>query len=490
MKLSYLILSGFMIILIMFASATYINYNQAEKVNQNSEYFAYSSQVVRNANRFQRNILSMISGLRGYAFTGENHFIQSYDSAAAENVSILKELSAAVADHPAQNRSLNEILLLNEQWLKEFAEPIIEARRNVNQSDSSQAAFNTLYRQKLMSGTEMLFNRRLQQKVRDFSNYEYNLREQQKAELTSSVRRTRQISFYLTTFSIVIGLAIAIFIANRISTRMQKMVQMADDIAEGNYNVHNPDEGRDEVGRLTRALNHMAKVLSENIALLQRKNEELGQFAHIVSHDLKAPLRGIDNVVTWIEEDHSQELSPKVKEYIQLIKGRLVRAENLIQGILMYARVGREMAVREDVDLNEMIHEVLENVAPDVSQRVEVQSGLPVIFTERIPLEQVFSNLISNAVKYHDKPDGFIRISFRDTDQHYKFFVEDNGPGIDRIYHDKVFMIFQTLHERDAAESTGVGLAIVRKILEDRKQTIKLISSPGKGSTFVFTWPK
>jgi signal transduction histidine kinase len=490
MKLSHLILLGFMIILVMFASATYINYNQAERVNENSEYFAYSTQVVRIANRFQRNILSMISGLRGYAFTGENHFIQSYDSAAAENIAILKELSAAVAGNPAQSKSLNEILNLNEHWLKEFAEPIIEGRRNAAQSDSSQAAFNALYRQKLMSGTEMLFNRRLQQKVRDFSNYEYNLREQRKAELTSSIRRTRQISFYLTTFSIVIGLAIAIFLANRISTRMLKMVQMADDIAAGNYNVYNPDEGRDELGRLTRALNHMAKVLSENIALLQRKNEELGQFAHIVSHDLKAPLRGIDNVVTWIEEDHTQELSPKVKEYIQLIKGRLTRAENLIQGILLYARVGREMPVRENVDLNEMIQEVLENVAPEVSQRVEVQNELPTIFTERIPLEQVFSNLISNAIKYHDKKDGFVRISFRDTDQQYKFFVEDNGPGIDRIYHDKIFMIFQTLHERDIAESTGVGLAIVKKILEDRKQSIKVISTPGKGSTFVFTWPK
>jgi signal transduction histidine kinase len=490
MKLSHLILLGFMIILVMFASATYINYNQAERVNENSEYFTYSTQVVRIANRFQRNILSMISGLRGYAFTGENHFIQSYDSAAAENVAILKELSAAVASNPAQNKSLNEIINLNDHWLKEFAEPIIEGRRNANKSDSSQTAFNALYRQKLMSGTEMLFNRRLQQKVRDFSNYEYNLREQRKAELTSSIRRTRQISFYLTTFSIVIGLAIAIFLANRISTRMLKMVQMADDIAAGNYNVYNPDEGRDELGRLTRALNHMAKVLSENIALLQRKNEELGQFAHIVSHDLKAPLRGIDNVVTWIEEDHTQELSPKVKEYIQLIKGRLTRAENLIQGILLYARVGREMPVRENVDLNEMIQEVLENVAPEVSQRVEVQNGLPTIFTERIPLEQVFSNLISNAIKYHDKEDGFVRISFRDTDLQYKFFVEDNGPGIDRIYHDKIFMIFQTLHERDVAESTGVGLAIVKKILEDRKQTIKVISTPGKGSTFVFTWPK
>jgi signal transduction histidine kinase len=490
MKLSYLILLGFVIILMMFAAATYINYNQAEEVNENSEYFAYSTQVVRNSNRFQRNILSMISGLRGYAFSGERYFVQSFDSAASENEAILKEISDAIADNAQQQKALNEILVLNQHWLKEYAKPIIEARHNANQSDSSQAAFNKLYRQKLMSGTEVMLNRKLQDKFRDFSNYEYNLREQHKAELTRSIRRTRQISFYLTTFSIIIGLAIAIFLANRISSRILKMVHMADDIAAGNYDVFNPDEGRDELGRLTRALNRMARVLSENITLLQRKNEELGQFAHIVSHDLKAPLRGIDNVVAWIEEDHTQELSPKVKEYIQLIKGRLVRAENLIQGILMYARVGREMPVREHVDLNEVIREVLENVAPEASQKVEVQDGLPTIFTERIPLQQVFSNLISNAIKYHDKHNGYVRITFREAEDHYKFLVEDNGPGIDHVYHDKIFMIFQTLQERDTAESTGVGLAIVKKILEDRKQTIKVISTPGKGSTFVFTWPK
>jgi light-regulated signal transduction histidine kinase (bacteriophytochrome) len=234
----------------------------------------------------------------------------------------------------------------------------------------------------------------------------------------------------------------------------------------------------------------MARVLSENINLLQRKNEELGQFAHIVSHDMKAPLRGIDNVVTWIEEDHLNELSPKVREYIRLIKGRLARAENLIQGILMYARVGRELPVREHVDVNELLREVMENVTPPQSLRLEIRPELPALFTERIPLQQVFTNLITNAVKHHDKPDGFIKVSFREHDDHYKFFVEDNGPGIDRAYHGKIFMIFQTLHERDNVESTGVGLAIVKKILEDRKQTIKVISSPGKGATFIFTWPK
>ena len=474
----------------MFSAATYMNFRQAEQVNESSEFFAKSTTVVRHSNRFQRNILNMISGLRGYVFTGENYFIQSYDSAAMENIAILEELATIIPDTSIQARAFAEISALNERWLNEFAQPLINAKRLASNSDSSQQAFNRLYREKFASGTEVNLNRRLQQKLRDFSNYEYNLRDIRKQELTDSVIRTRKISFLLTSLSIILGLAIAIFLAYRISSRILKMVKLADDIAEGDYELHKIDEGRDELSSLAKSLNHMAKVLSENITLLQRKNEELGQFAHIVSHDLKAPLRGIDNVVTWIEEDHAQELTPKVKEYVSLIKGRLIRAENLIQGILLYARVGRDLPEREDVDLNMLLQETIENIAPESHVLVEVQKDLPVILTERIPLQQVLSNLVSNAIKYHDKTEGKIWINFRNEPSHYTFIVKDNGPGIDRVYHEKIFQIFQTLQERDSFESTGVGLAIVKKILDDRKQTITVISSPGNGSTFVFTWPK
>jgi signal transduction histidine kinase len=474
----------------MFSAATYINFRQAEEVNENSEFFAKSTTVVRQSNRFQRNILNMISGLRGYLFTGENYFIQAYDSAALENVQILEELHTLIPDSSSQLKAFGEIKQLNDQWLSNFAIPLMEAKKVASNSDSSQLVFNKMYREKLMSGTEMSINRRLQQKLRDFSNYEYNLRDVRKQQLTDAITRTRRISFYLTTISIIIGLAIAIFLAARISSRILKMVKMADNIAEGDYSVHTIEEGRDELSSLARSLNHMAKVLSENIALLERKNEELGQFAHIVSHDLKAPLRGIDNVVTWIEEDHHEELTPKVKEYVHLIKGRLIRAENLIQGILLYARIGRELPVKEEVDLDLLMQEVLEIIAPDSKLSIDVQKNLPVIITERIPLQQVLSNLIGNAIKYHDKQNGKITVKFENGNDHYTFHVIDNGPGIAKVYHEKIFMIFQTLQERDSFESTGIGLAIVKKILDDRKQLIKVISSPGKGSTFTFTWPK
>src|SRR5690606_39520290 len=116
--------------------------------------------------------------------------------------------------------------------------------------------------------------------------------------------------------------------------------------------------------------------------------------------------------------------------------------------------------------------------------------NLPEIYSERIPLQQVLSNLISNAIKYHDKPEGYIKVYLKNALDHFVFFVEDNGPGISKSYHDKIFAIFQTLQERDSFESTGVGLAIVKKILDDRRQSISVVSDPGKGCVFSFTWPK
>jgi signal transduction histidine kinase len=162
----------------------------------------------------------------------------------------------------------------------------------------------------------------------------------------------------------------------------------------------------------------------------------------------------------------------------------------MIKGILLYARVGKQNPEKEYINLSLLLQDITENLVLKPGLRIDVQKNLPEIYTERIPLQQVLSNLISNAVKHHDKDNGYIKVYLRSARDHYEFFVEDNGPGIAKIYHDKIFAIFQTLQERDSFESTGVGLAIVKKILDARKQNISVMSEPDKGSTFSFTWPK
>ena len=490
MKISYLIFFSFLFILLLFSITTYINFQQSEKVRENSEWVESSTTIIRNSNRFQRNILNMISGLRGYLFTGENYFIQAYDSAKAEDETILDELSNLVPADSDQTILLREIRSINNDWLNNFSTPLIDAKKLAGNSDSSLISFNKLYREKLTSGTERYLNRQLQEKIRVFVNNEYNSRDMRTRILDASVRRTRTISFFLNTLSIIVGAIISIFLAYRISTRIMGMVKMANQISEGNYEVSTKDSGRDELSDLAHSLNNMAHVLKENITLLKRKNQELDQFAHIVSHDLKAPLRGIDNVVSWIEEDHATEMSPKIADYIQIIKGRLVRAENLIHGILSYARIGKETQEKEEVDLNQLIDEIGESLIAKSGLKLIISPTLPKLFTEKLPMLQEFSNLIGNAIKHHNKRNGYIKVYHKEDVDHYSFFVEDNGPGIGKNYHNKIFVIFQTLQERDSMESTGVGLAIVKKILDDRNQKINVTSDEGNGAIFSFTWPK
>jgi signal transduction histidine kinase len=490
MKISHLIFLAFTLIIVLFSATTVINFKQFERVQEHTEYVSTSGAVIRNSTRFQRNILGMVSGLRGYLLTGESYFLQVYDSATVENSAILDELSHLIPENSPQQQRLMAIEDLHDKWINEFANPLKNARAKASQTDKGMEAFNKFYREKLVAVDEEAIHKSLQAMFKEFSNYEYDIREKRKAELAASVALTRRISLILTVFSVIIGVAIVVFLVRRIGQRLRTMVNMSNTIASGNYAIQIQDQNKDELSELSHSLNHMAVVLSENFSLLKRKNNELDQFAHIVSHDLKAPLRGIDNVISWIEEDHSEELPPKVAEYLKLIKGRITRSENLIQGILSYARVDKEAEIIEEVDVNKIIEEIKDNMEVKPGIEVVTEGKLPILYTEMLPLMQVFSNLISNAIKYHNQPKGVVKIYSRDEGARYRFYVEDDGPGIAQNHFNKIFVIFQTLQERDTFESTGVGLAIVKKILDARKETINVSSELGKGSVFSFTWAK
>jgi signal transduction histidine kinase len=486
MKIAQLIFFGFLFILLLFSFTTWINYRQTEAVKDNTEFVTRSTSVVRQGNRFQRNLLNCVSSLRAYFLTNDRTFIQTYDSARQENTAILRELIAG-AD-TAQLASLNRIDALNQRWAAEFASVFASAHRTAP-AGSDPAALRALYTSQFPIVSKGDVAEDLQQEIRRFINDEYARREVRKKQLAGSILHTRRVTFYLTLFSIITGFLIAGFLAYIISTRILHMVAMADTIAAGNYKVQ-VEPGRDELGRLAGSLNQMARVLDTNISELKRKNAELDQFAHIVSHDLKSPLRGIGNVVSWIEEDHEAELSPKVKEYLGLIKGRLSRGESLIGGVLSYARVGREEQQPEPVSLIELLQEIIGNQEVKRNMTIELSPVLPVVYTERLPLFQIFSNLVGNAIKYNNNPQPRILVYHHELADLYEFFVQDNGPGIAPAYHHKVFGIFQTLEEHADIESTGVGLAIVKKILDAHHESIRIDSEAGRGSVFSFTWKK
>jgi signal transduction histidine kinase len=485
MKIAQLIFLGFLFILLLFSLTTWINFRQSERVKENTEFFARSTNTVRQSNRFSRNILNIISSMRAYFLTGERSFIETFDTTAQENAAIIREL-IATADRQ-QRPPLMRIDALNQRWSAEFRNTLRTARQA--SATSGDKALQSLYRNQFPLLIKGNVAEDLQDEIRKFINSEYQRRESSKTQLAKSIASTRRLSITLTLVSIVIGLLIGAILAHLISTRILRMVKMANTIAAGNYKVQ-VEPGRDELGRLAESLNHMADVLDTNISELKRKNAELDQFAHIVSHDLKSPLRGISNVVSWIEEDHESELSPKVKEYLELIKGRISRGESLIGGILSYARVGREDQPPEPVPVAELVQEIIGNYELRKGTVIDLSPTLPVVFTERLPLFQVFANLVGNAIKYNDNPHPRLTVYHQERPDHYEFFVRDNGPGIAPVYHRKVFGIFQTLDERPGVESTGVGLAIVKKILDARQESISLRSETGQGSVFSFTWKK
>jgi signal transduction histidine kinase/HAMP domain-containing protein len=225
-------------------------------------------------------------------------------------------------------------------------------------------------------------------------------------------------------------------------------------------------------------------------AKVQETNQELREFAYVASHDLKAPLRGIKTLAEWLAKDYSDKLDDAGKEQLKLLTNRVDRMHNLIDGILQYSRVGRIQEKPVDVHLNDLVPEVVDIIAPPKNFEIVYENTLPIITFEETRIRQVFQNLISNAVKYMDKPKGIISIGCTDAQDFWKFNVSDNGPGIDEKYYEKIFKIFQTLKSRDEYESTGIGLTIVKKIVELYGGKIWVESEVGQGTTFFFTIKK
>lgn len=222
---------------------------------------------------------------------------------------------------------------------------------------------------------------------------------------------------------------------------------------------------------------------------LERSNHELDQFAYVASHDLKAPLRGIANLAQWIEEDLGDRVTGESAQHMQLLKGRVHRMEALIDGILRYSRAGRVREKPESVAVGQLLKETLELLAPPLGASITIQPDMPVLVTERVPLQQVFLNLISNAFKYANRADPSVEITARRDGDFVDFAVVDNGPGIPPQFRERVWQIFQTLEARDKVEGTGIGLSVVRKLVEVRDGRAWIDSAPGGGSAFHFTWP-
>lgn len=307
-------------------------------------------------------------------------------------------------------------------------------------------------------------------------------------------------SALLTTGAVLVGaLAVAFVLAFQITRPLQALEDAAESLARGEKEAHVPERGAREIHHLSRTFNKMAadlrrrnEELEQEIlartAELALRNQELDAFAHVVSHDLKAPLRGIRLYAELADQAFDREAAADAKKNLALVKDRTSRMSTMIDASLEYARVGRIAEAQRTVDPTSIADDAVQLVSPPKGFRLRVQRAMPTVLAPPIRLQEVFQNLIGNAFKHHDRPHGTVSVSATRRGSLVEFIVEDDGPGIPPDRRRDIFTLFQA-RDRFRDDSTGVGLPMVRRIVETHGGTVTYEALPRRGSRFRFTWP-
>ncbi len=349
--------------------------------------------------------------------------------------------------------------------------------------------------------------------------------EESRKQITKTATVGLIIAGIVMCFSLLISVRLQKFISGPI-LKISRVVKSVSDNKD--YSVRIVKKTNDEIGQLIEAFNEMLyeiqkrdndlrginekleirvkerttelvlanqqeenlnKELKATISKLTTANKDLSDFAHIAAHDLKAPLRAVGSLAGIIYEDYGDSLDEEGQKYLQLMVKRTERMSDLINAILKYSEIGKTENGAEQVDLNSQVLEIIDNLSVPENIKVTIENRLPVITAEKAKILQVFNNLINNAIKYMDKSEGMIKIGCSNESGLWTFYISDNGPGIQEKYFGKIFTIFQSLKRRDEIESPGIGLSIVKKIVELNGGKVWVESEFGKGATFFFNWP-
>ena len=284
---------------------------------------------------------------------------------------------------------------------------------------------------------------------------------------------------YVKTGYLVVFLLISLILLQRFSSSFQKL-EFAKKIAL---------KQKKEISQKSREISKVNSKLQENLKLLKEHITELDDFNHIVSHDLKSPLVSVYTLVSFIEEDLKGNIDANVKGHVNMLKDVVSKMEASINGLLAYAKVAKTAKKKEVFYINDLLLKVLDFVDQQKTSTHILPGNNIEVFASKIELEHVFQNLISNAIKYNNKEKAIVEITVTETPKNYVFSVSDNGPGIPEQYHDKIFKIFSQLEtNQNDVGSTGVGLAIVKKIVSKNNGEITVTSDENKGLTIEFTW--
>ena len=418
-----------------------------------NDWVAHSYRVRLQLDAVMRSAVDAESSQRGFLLTDDRAYLDAYRSALARFEAASTQLGTMVADNPLQGARVDAIRALVAARHALLDDVIGERLRAAPGARGAALNLRLAAAERAMAG--------LRQTADEMTREEERL-----LRMRLALRET----FEHVAIS-VIAIAIALLGA----------------MGAGLIRIQRDLERRE---RLEARLVQQKSDRERLILALARSNHELDQFAYVASHDLQAPLRGISNLSAWIEEDLEGRMTDESRRMMKQLRGRVARLDSLVDGILAYARAGQKAETTQLVDVGKLVREVVELLSAREQATITIDEPMPRLEAEVIPLQQVFQNLIGNAVKHGRKEHTSIEVTARDEGPCWLFSVKDDGPGIAPEHQGRVWGVFQTLESRERTGGNGIGLAIVKKIVESRGGRVWIESELGRGATFRVAWPK
>lgn len=493
--------------------------NQQRQAGEQAQTLAlHSQEVIARTHNLSESLVDAQASVRGFVITGEASYLEPYQTAARRIPEEVKQLQTLVSDNPQQSERAENLSRKALERLNALEET--KTLLNAGRRDDAIALIKSGSGKQLMDEFRGLEN--------EFLAEEQRLDETRRQEVQNSWQRFDWLLVAGTSADLLLAFMLAFLFTSGIGRRLRTLTENARALADGN-SLARPLAGTDEIAKLDKTFHQMAQALQksrdeleskveertsellqateeiqklneslenrvvERTAQLEAANKELEAFSYSVSHDLCAPLRAIDGFSRIFQEDYAEKLDDEGRRVLNVIRSNAQNMGQLIDDLLAFSRLGRKEIEPTKIDMSELARDVfggLESNSDSRTNNLEVEC-LPEATGDRSLLRQVFVNLLSNAVKYSEtKENAPIKVGGRNENGENIYYVQDNGVGFDMKYADKLFGVFQRLHSAEEFEGTGVGLAIVQRIINRHGGRVWAKAEVGKGATFYFALPR
>lgn len=443
-----------------------------------ADWVDHTDRVIAQAQQSENLIINMETGMRGFLLTGDPGLLKPFNQTKAQVGGELAVLSHMVSDNPPQIDKVKAIRDAFDRW-HVYAEEMIGRRQR---GEDYQSIANNLRDKVLMEGVRQEFT--------DFMGVEYALRQERiyaVQRLKENVRKFRWVVL------LVLGLALGLYFQRQLS-EVARIFETALATAKQKTAALQTSEAslREAEGKLRQYADDLEKMVAQRTAKLQETIAELEAYSYSISHDLRAPLRAMEGYARVLLEDFQQKVGPDGKVYLDRIMNAAQRMDKLIQDILNYSQVTRLEIASEPVELDKLIHDIIEHYPKlnSIKGDIKIERPLPTVMAPEVLLTQCIANLLSNAVKFVAE-ESMVRVRIRAEthDADVRLWVEDNGIGIAPEYKTRIFGVFERIPGEKPREGMGIGLAIVRKAVERMGGTVGVESELGKGSKFWILLP-